>query len=100
MNYNQLIKNKNILITGGSGFVGSHLAKRLYENKNKVYVLDNYFTGKIQNHHLGVIYKKGETQDIFKFYKNKPLDYIFHLGEYSRVEQSFEDIDLVMNYNL
>ena len=100
MNYNQLIKNKNILITGGSGFVGSHLAKRLYENKNKVYVLDNYFTGKIQNHHLGVIYKKGETKDMFKFYKNKPLDYIFHLGEYSRVEQSFEDIDLVMNYNL
>ena len=99
MNYNKLITKKNILITGGAGFVGSHLAKRLYNNGNKVIVLDNYFTGKKINHIRGVKYKKGETKNIFKYYKNTPIDYIYHLGEYSRVEQSFDDIELVMHYN-
>lgn len=99
MIYKNLIKNKNILITGGAGFVGSHLAKRLFEYKNNIFVLDNYFTGKKDNHIQGVKYKKGETKNIFKYYKDINLDYIFHLGEYSRVEQSFEDIDLVMLYN-
>ena len=100
MNYDNLIKNKNILITGGAGFVGSHLAKRLLGNGNKVFVLDNYFTGKHGNHYKGIFYKKGETKNIFKLYKNIPLDYIYHLGEYSRVEQSYDDIDLVMEYNI
>ena len=61
--------------------------------------MDNYFTGTIDNHVKGVIYKKGETQDIFQYYKNIKLDYIYHLGEYSRVEQSYEDIELVIKYN-
>ena len=65
MNYSKLINNKNILITGGAGFVGSHLAKRLFDHGNKVYVLDNYFTGKNSNHHKGIIYKKAQTKNIF-----------------------------------
>ncbi len=100
MNYNNLIKNKSILVTGGAGFVGSNLSKRFKKNGNKVYVLDNYFTGNFTNHYKGIFYKKGETKNIFTLYKNIPLDYIYHLGEYSRVEQSYEDIDLVMEYNL
>ena len=100
MNYNSLIKNKNILVTGGAGFVGSHLAKRFLDNGNKVYVLDNYFTGRNTNHHRGIKYKKAQTKNIFKLYKNISLDFIYHLGEYSRVEQSYEDIDLVIDYNI
>ena len=100
MNYDKLITNKNILITGGAGFVGSHLAKRLLQNRNKVFVLDNYFTGSKTNHHKGVIYKNDQTKNIFKLFKNISLDFIYHLGEYSRVEQSYEDIDIVMEYNI
>ena len=101
MNYDKLIINKKILITGGAGFVGSHLAQRFYRNGNKVFVLDNYFTGKKSNHVRGVSYHKGETKDIYRlFHKAKPFDYIYHLGEYSRVEQSYEDIHLVMKYNM
>lgn len=99
MNYNKLIQNKNILITGGAGFVGSHLAKRLYDNGNKIYVIDNFFTGKNSNCHKGIHYKKAEIKDIYKLYKNVRLDYIYHLGEYSRVEQSYQDINLVIEYN-
>jgi len=99
MKYDKLISKKKILITGGAGFVGSHLVERLYNNGNTVYVLDNYFTGNKSNHIIGPNYKRGETKNIYKYYKNTPIDYIYHLGEYSRVEQSYEDIELVMHYN-
>jgi UDP-glucuronate decarboxylase len=40
---------KKILITGGAGFVGSHLCKRLLNEGNEVICLDNYFTGAKKN---------------------------------------------------
>lgn len=40
---------KRILVTGGAGFVGSHLCERLLKEKNKVICLDNYFTGNKNN---------------------------------------------------
>jgi len=40
---------KRILVTGGAGFVGSHLCKRLLEEGNDVICLDNYFTGNKNN---------------------------------------------------
>jgi len=39
-------KMKRILVTGGAGFVGSHLCERLLKEGNEVVCLDNYFTGK------------------------------------------------------
>ena len=38
-----------ILITGGSGFVGSHLSKKLLHEGNEVLCLDNFFTGAKKN---------------------------------------------------
>lgn len=92
------MKNKNILITGGLGFVGSALVQELVK-KNKIYVLDNLFTGSKKKKIPNVKYKIGDTRFIYNFYKNIKLDLIYHLGEYSRVEQSFEDIELVYNFN-
>lgn len=40
---------KNILVTGGAGFIGSHLCKRLLAEGNKVTCLDNFFTGRSEN---------------------------------------------------
>lgn len=40
---------KRILVTGGAGFVGSHLCERLINDGNEVICLDNYFTGKKSN---------------------------------------------------
>lgn len=40
---------KKILVTGGAGFVGSHLCERLLNDGHEVYCLDNYFTGQKQN---------------------------------------------------
>ena len=42
-------KTKNILVTGGAGFIGSHLCKSLLDLGHKVICLDNLFTGSIKN---------------------------------------------------
>ena len=89
----------NILVTGGAGFVGSHLCERLAKNSNnKVYSLDNYFTGSKDNHVNNVTYIEGNTVNIVELINFIP-DIIYHLGEYSRVEQSFDDIEKVWHYN-
>src|SRR3989344_5095732 len=92
-------KQKTILVTGGAGFIGSHLIEELVKNKNnKVISLDNYFTGKKENHIEGAEYIDGETKDIETLITEIP-DIVYHLGEYSRVLTSFDDIDLVWRLN-
>lgn len=92
---------KNVLITGGAGFVGSNLIKHLKEAypEIKITSLDNYFTGKEENHVPGVTYYRGHTWEadsIFeKLTEEDYFDTVFHFGEYSRIVQSFEDIDFV-----
>lgn len=97
-----MIKNKKqkiILVTGGAGFIGSNLIEQLVKDKaNKIISLDNYFTGSKKNHVKGVQYRKGHTKDIKRHIKENP-DIIYHLGEYSRVEKSFDDINLVWDLN-
>ncbi len=90
---------KQILVTGGAGFVGSHLCERLAQDENnEVYSLDNYFTGSKNNHVPNVTYIEGNTKDIEKLITFSP-DMVYHLGEYSRVEQSFDDIQKVWEFN-
>lgn len=43
------LSNKNVLVTGGAGFIGSNLCEYLVKNKNEVYCLDDLSTGKIEN---------------------------------------------------
>lgn len=93
------MSKKKILVTGGAGFVGSHLCERLAQSyNNEVYSLDNYFTGNIENHVKNVTYINGATKDINELIDFIP-DMIYHLGEYSRVEQSFDDMEKVIEFN-
>ena len=88
-----MIKNKKILITGGLGFVGTHLTEELLKFTNKIYLIDNFKTRKkiklnFINRHKGkiILIKSGIFQ-----YKNlekliKKVDIIFHLAASMGVE--------------
>lgn len=93
------LTGKKILVTGGAGFVGSNLIKRLLEEGNSVIALDNYFAGTKEAHIDGVEYREGHTKDIEELVPDE-IDLIFHLGEYSRVEQSLEEPDVVWDLNV
>ena len=58
------IKNKNILITGGAGFIGSHLVETFLAMDNRVICVDNFITGSMDN--------------IMPFFKNKNFELIEH----------------------
>lgn len=62
-----------VLITGGAGFLGSHLVDRLLEGRHEAIVFDNLLTGRVANieHHLG--------NDRFKFVKQDVTEYL-HVG--------------------
>ena len=73
---------KNILITGGAGFIGSHLCKRLLEEGNKIICLDNLFTGSVKN--ISNLMHNPDFEfvnhDITKPYYRKEIDEIYNLA--------------------
>ena len=95
------------LVTGGAGFVGSNLIRQLLAEHSSASIVsvDNYFTGSVDKHvnDSRVSYINASTVDIARLWHEGQLtapEIIFHLGEYSRIVQSFEDIDLTWEYNL
>lgn len=87
------MKNKNILITGGLGFIGSHIANELLDD-NRVVILDNLSTGKLDNlkdtnhENLKII-----TQDIRNTNLDSltsDIDYVFHLAAMASVPLSID----------
>ena len=95
-----LTKKVNILVIGGAGFVGSHLCESLISNKiYNVISIDNYSSGTVDNHTSGVTYIEGDTRTLDEVNLPK-FDYIYHLGEYSRVENSLEQVDQVIDNNI
>lgn len=84
---------KKILVTGGAGFIGSKICKRFIDKNYEVFTIDNLSTGKKSNIPEGVIFFKGNCQDIeiikklFKF----NFDAIFHIAGQSSGEISFDN---------
>lgn len=91
-------KGKTILVTGGAGFIGSHLIEKLVAAGAAVHSLDDYSTGTKENHVAGATYIEGKTVDIERLVTLRP-DLIYHLGEYARVEKSFDDMERVWESN-
>ena len=90
---------KLIVVTGGAGFIGSHLCERLIKDGHRVISLDNYFTGSKDNHVAGVEYREGHTKDIATLIPEDP-DLIYHLGEYSRVRHSLAEPAVTFDLNI
>lgn len=84
---------KKALVTGGAGFIGSHVSRRLLKEGWKVYIVDNLSTGFKDNIPKGTEFSKLDlSRD--DFVRNLPddnLDAVFHLAAQSSGEISFDD---------
>jgi len=89
------MKNRNVAITGGAGFIGANLAKELTAN-NRVIIIDNLSAGKKKNvtDLLGesVKFVEGSVSDLSllkRFFQN--VDFVFHQAAIASVPKSIED---------
>lgn len=91
------MRNKIVVVTGGAGFIGSHLADELARRYCRVVIIDNLSTGKEAN--IAQLTKKGNVefsrgsitglsflQELFK-----GVDYVFHQAAIPNVPRSIED---------
>ncbi len=92
----------HFMITGGAGFIGSHLTDELLLTGHQVTVVDNFMTGfrhnLPENSHLQLVEKdicKCQPQDF-----SKPIDGIFHLAAASSVQQSWLNPLATHHHNL
>ena len=74
---------QRVIVTGGVGFIGSNLIKRLLQEGNQVVSLDNYSTGKKENEieHDNITYYDVDLSDTdnFDLFMDKP-DVIYHMA--------------------
>ena len=82
-----------ILVTGGAGFIGTNLIKRLLKEGHKVVSLDNYSTGLKQNEVEGAIYADIDINNIGIKDKSywEGFDLMYHLAAIARIQPSFEN---------
>jgi UDP-glucose 4-epimerase len=90
---------KKILITGGVGFIGLNLIKKLIESGYHVTSLDNYSTGNKLNEIKGVNYLDMDIEEILNIREND-FDICFHLAAQSRVQPSFDDPEESLRVNV
>lgn len=79
-----------ILVTGGAGFIGTNLIKRLLKEGHSVHSLDNYETGLKENEQEGCNYISGDISQI-EYFKGDSFDLVYHLAALARIQPSFED---------
>jgi len=80
----------HILVTGGAGFVGTNLIKKLISKGHKVMSVDDYSTGKKENHIKGCQYVQRDILDIDPNSFNFKPDLVYHLAAKARIQPSFE----------
>lgn len=74
------------LVTGGAGFIGSHVAEELLLRNHRVIVIDDLSGGSEQNLPGGVEFIKGSITDhtlIAEIFDNNNIDYVYHLAAYA-----------------
>jgi len=93
----------NYIVTGGAGFIGSNLAKRLIEEGHQVFVIDDLSTGFVRNIPAGAEFCQADISDyqqLLKIGLPDKIDCVYHLAAQSSGEASFDDParDIDINY--
>lgn len=100
------MNKKKVLVTGGFGFIGSHLVEELIKNENYVIVIDNLSTGRLdnlkdyKNHSLlqPVICDICNYDEIEPYFKD--VDYVFHLAALADIVPSIQQPDKYFKSNV
>lgn len=102
-----LLVNKNVLVTGGAGLVGSHVAEKLLALGAKVLVLDivlepkSYFAAQGLSKKCAVIMQDvRDAQKVKDIVKQNNIGYIFHLAAQALVPQALDDPYLTLDTNI
>lgn len=84
---------KNVIVTGGAGFIGSHIVDALVEKGRHVAVIDNLVTGRKENLNPKATLYKVDISDtkVKKIIKKESPDAIFHLAAQINVRESVKD---------
>lgn len=97
-----LKNNKKVLITGGAGFIGSHLVESLIKNGYKVAVIDDLSSGDKNNLSLEAKFYKIDVRDkkISQIFKKEKPEMVFHLAAQPIVETAFKDPMKTLEVNI
>lgn len=110
------MKNKRVLVTGGAGFIGSHLVERLLLRDNEVVVIDNFndfYDPAIKKANIESIKEHGDSdrlqvvegdirckEDVEETFARGPFDAVVHLAAMAGVRPSLENPSLYVDVNL
>lgn len=94
-------KQMNVLVTGGVGFIGTNLIKRLLKDGHNVVSLDNYSNGKEENEQEGCTYHNVDIRDCLDFdFFMDDVDIIYHMAALPRIQPSFEEPEITFETNV
>lgn len=87
-----------IVITGGAGFIGTNLVKKLLKANHTVWSIDNYSTGFTKNHQEGCNYIENDVRTTdFDF---SDIDIIYHLAALARIQPSLKNPQTAIDANV
>ncbi len=83
---------EKILVTGGAGFIGSHLVDKLIEQGYNVTIIDDLSTGKKENVNKNAKFiERSITENLEDIFEEGKFDYVFHLAAQMNLRRSLED---------
>jgi len=96
----------NYLVTGGAGFIGSGLVKKLLDQDHKVIIIDDFSLGKeknlapLKNNENLIIYKKNICDDVSDIFEKEKINAVFHFAALPRVQFSIQKPIATHNVNV
>lgn len=91
-----------VLVTGGAGFIGSHVVDKLIQENCQVVILDNLSTGLQDNLHQSAAFVKMDirSNQVLELFITEKFDYVIHLAAQTMVHKSLEMPDYDCDVNI